>query len=271
MRLGISSWTYPWSCGVTGFTQPAHPLTLADLLDRAAELRVGVVQVADNLSLHKLDVSELREVCAQAASLSIVVEVGTRGVDPSHLRHYLALAVEFKASVLRTLIDTPQPDASLEQTEKSIRAVVRAFEGAGVTLALENYERYSCDELAALIRRLETRRVGICLDTVNSLGALETPERVVEALAPWTVNLHVKDFTIERVPQKMGFLVSGAPAGEGRLNIPWLLGRMNQINPQMSAILEQWPPQAESVEAAVLMERQWAEKGIRYLRSCGCT
>jgi hypothetical protein len=84
------------------------------------------------------------------------------------------------------------------------------------------------------------------------------------------VNLHVKDFVIERVPQMMGYVVRGAPAGTGMLAIPWLLSKMPP-NSNMTAVLEQWPPLNESVEATVAMEREWAEQGVRYLRSCGCT
>jgi hypothetical protein len=54
------------------------------------------------------------------------------------------------------------------------------------------------------------------------------------------------------------------------LAIPWLLGEMPPGN-NMSAILEQWPPLRESIEATVAMEQEWAEQGIQYLRSCGCT
>ena len=269
MRLGISSWTYPWAIGVSGFPPPPRPMRLADLLEKAAALKVGVVQVADNLPLHKLDSHELRDARDQAVRLGLTIEIGTRGVEPGHLLLYLGLAVEFDAVLLRTLIDGLESQPSLEQAEKWIRDVLPQFEDQGITLGLENYEKHSCSDLATLVRRLESHRVGVCLDTVNSLGALETPERVVETLAPLTVNLHVKDFVIDRVPQMMGFVVSGAPAGAGRLAIPWLLGQMPPGN-RVSAILEQWTPPRESVEATVAMEQEWAERGVQYLRSCGC-
>ena len=270
MRLGISSWTYPWAIGVSGFPLPPRPMRLADLLDRASALKVGVVQVADNLPLHKLDSAELRDAHNQAASLGLTIEIGTRGVEPAHLLHYLDLAVQLNAALLRTLTHSVESQPSLEQAEKWIRDALPKFEAQGITLGLENYEKHSCRDLAALVRRLGSRHVGICLDTVNSLAALETPERVVETLAPLTVNLHVKDFVIGRVPQMMGFVVSGAAAGTGSLDIPWLLGQIPPSN-NVSAILEQWPPLRESVEATVAMEREWAEQGVRYLRSCGCT
>jgi len=271
MRLGISSWTYPWAVGVKGFAPPPKPLRLVDLLERASALKVGVVQIADNLPLHKLDDAELRAARDQAVGLGLQIEIGTRGAEPDHLLRYLDLAVRFDAVLLRTLIHTAESQPSLEQAEKWIRKALPEFEAAGVTLGLENYERHSCRDLAALVRRLESGRVGICLDTVNSLGALETPEYVVETLGPLAVNLHIKDFVIERVPEMMGFTVRGAPAGEGMLNIPWLLEQMARRNNRLSAILEQWPPWRDFVEATVAMEREWAEQGVRYLRSCGCT
>jgi sugar phosphate isomerase/epimerase len=269
VRLGISTWTYPWAIGVNGYPPPVRPLRLSDLLDRAAALKVQVVQIADNLPLHKVDRSEIRDVRDQAVSLGIKIEIGTRGVEPDHLLRYLRLALELDAVLLRTLTHTSESEPSLGQAEQWIRTVLPEFEANGVVLGLENYEAHSCFALAGLVRRLDSRLVGICLDTVNSFGALEPPEGVLQTLAPLTVNLHVKDFVIERVPYKMGFVVRGAPAGSGRLDIPWLLRQMRTDD--ISVILEQWPPPQDSVETAITMERDWAERGVQYLRSCGCS
>jgi hypothetical protein len=123
MRLGISSWTYPWSIGMDGFPSSRHPIRLADLLTRASLLQVQVVQVADNLPLHLLDEGELRDACAQAAELGLTIEVGTRGVDPARLRQYLKIALSLKARMLRTLLDPPSSQLSLKQAEASLRKV----------------------------------------------------------------------------------------------------------------------------------------------------
>ena len=92
-----------------------------------------------------------------------------------------------------------------------------------VTLALENNEAFSAAEFAMLIRRIASPRVGICLDTANSLGRPETLETVVEQLAEHAVVLHAKDYDIHRVDTRMGFSVTGTPAGEGRVNFDWVL------------------------------------------------
>jgi sugar phosphate isomerase/epimerase len=270
MRLGISSWTFPWAVGVPGFPPPAKPFRFADLLARASLLKVGVVQVADNLPVHKLDRAELRDARDQAVSLGLTIEIGTRGVEADHLRKYLKFAQEFDAPLVRTLTHSSKSQPTLEEAEECIREVLPEFEAQGVTLGLENYEVHPCVCLADLVRRLESRHVGICLDTTNSLGALETPQHVVEVLAPLTVNLHIKDFVIDRAPHLMGFIVRGARVGTGRLNIPWLLERLPRRD-DMSVILEQWPPQERSIEAAAATEQEWAVSGVQFLRSCGCT
>ena len=100
------------------------PETLADLLERAAVLKVGVVQVADNLPLHALDSIELRDARDQALSLGLRIEIGTRGVEPAHLLRYLRLAVSFDAALLRTLTRSVEQQPSLERAEKWIREVL---------------------------------------------------------------------------------------------------------------------------------------------------
>ena len=62
---------------------------------------------------------------------------------------------------------------------------------------------------------LEIDRIDVALD-----------EEVTRALAPHTLNLHLKDFTVRRVSHMMGFVVEGTPAGQGMLDVPWLLRHM---------------------------------------------
>ena len=174
------------------------------------------------------------------------------------------------ARLVRTLVSHPGGRLSLEEAENWLRPLLPEFADHGIMLSLENYEAYPCIDLANLVRRLESDHIGICLDTVNSLGALEVPKCVVETLAPLTVNLHIKDFVIERIPAKMGFVVRGAQAGCGLLDIPWILKQMPPDR-DLSVILEQWPPLGSSVDAAAALEQEWATGGVEYLRECGCT
>ncbi len=265
MRLGIGSYTYTWAVGVPG-TLPEHPLSAPDLLARAAELGIRVVQFADNLPLDRLSMQELQDLAVQANELGISIEAGTRGIDPAHLRQYLNLAHFFQSSILRVVVDTAAYQPSPTEVIDILLPLRTEFEAARVTLAIENHDRFSCRTLANIVHRLGPDWAGICLDTVNSLGALEGPEVVVAELGPLTVNLHLKDFTITRASHNLGFSVEGRPAGQGRLDVPWLLAELKRGGCNPNAILELWTPPEPAITETISKEDFWARESISYLR-----
>ena len=268
MKIGISSWTYPWAIGVRGHELPANPMDAFGLLERAVALEVEVLQIADNLPVDALPASDLSRLSNDARRVGISLELGTRGVEPSHLALFLELARSLDVRLVRTLTSTDGHSPALAQVEAWLREALPGYERAGVTLALENYEAHTSEELASLMRRIGSPGLGVCLDTANSLGALETPAEVVRTLGPWTVNLHVKDFRVARISSRMGYLVTGCPAGAGRLDIPWLLGQVRGFRSAPSVIVEQWPPFTDTLATTITLEAGWAEQSVRHLRMC---
>jgi len=226
-----------------------------------------VVQIADNLPLEKMSAAELEAVRAHASDLGIAIEVGTRGIYPDHLRRMLEICALFGSPILRIVVDTAAHEPSVDEIVTTLVQLQPEFAEAKVVPALENHDRFNTQTFVQIMKRLGRDKAGICLDTVNSFGALEGPELVIDTLAPWTINLHLKDFVIRRHPSAMGFEIVGAPAGTGRLNIPGLLARLKRTPRECNAILEQWPPPAETIKATVQMERDWAVKSIQYLRT----
>jgi sugar phosphate isomerase/epimerase len=265
MRLGLSSYTYTWAVGVPG-QMPAQPLTAFGLLDKAAALGVGVVQIADNLPLDRLSVAEIEALAAAAGRMGARIEVGTRGIQLTHLQAYLRLAARLASPILRVVIDTPEHHPAPDEVVALLGPAMPEFERAGITLAIENHDRFPAAVLSDIVRRLGSPRAGVCLDTVNSFGALEGPEHVVRTLAPFTVNLHVKDFTIARANHNMGFAVSGCPAGQGRLDVPWVLRELAARGRDPNAILELWTPPEPAIEATIAKEDAWARDSVAYLR-----
>lgn len=272
MKLGLSTYTYTWSIGVPGHL-PANPMTALGLLSEAERLGVRVVQFADNLPLDQLAPEELQAVLDCATQKGIQIEVGTRGIAPEHLRRYLDLAVRFQSPILRIVIDTAAHHPSPEEVVQTLAPLEADFIHAGVCLAIENHDRFQTPALADLVRRLGTHWVGICLDTVNSFGALEGPQVVVDALGPLTVNLHFKDFTVFRANHMMGFTIEGRPAGQGKLNAHWLLSELTRYGRDCNTILELWTPPMlaptpeETIDATINKERRWAEESVAYLRN----
>jgi 3-oxoisoapionate decarboxylase len=80
------------------------------------------------------------------------------------------------------------------------------------------------------------------------------------------VNLHVKDFTIYRTSHMMGFTIAGRPAGQGMLDVPWLLGELRRHGKDPNAILELWIPPEQELADTISKELRWAQESIAYLR-----
>jgi sugar phosphate isomerase/epimerase len=264
VRLGIGSYTYTWAVGVPG-REPERRLTAADLVRRAAALGLPCVQIADNLPLDALDDGERRALLSLAAETAVAIEVGARGLTPDRLFLYLDLAVFFHSPILRFVIDGPGHEPAIDEVVGVVGAALPRLRGAGVRLALENHDRLKAGEFRDIVLRTDPEWVGICLDTVNSMGAGEGTAEVVAALAPHTLNLHLKDFVVERVSHKMGFVVTGSPAGQGMLRIPWLLAEVRAHGRCQSAILELWTPPASTLEETVALEAAWADESLRFL------
>ncbi len=267
MKLGIGSYTYVWACGVPGYPPPASPLTAIALCDRAARLGVRVVQIADNLPLHTLDAGALDALRRRADDLDLELEVGTRGIAAEHLNRYVGIAGRLRSRILRVVIDTPTDRPSPDEVVARLLPQTRLLESAGITLAIENHDRFKAKALLAIIEALGSRHVGVCLDTANSLGCLETIEQVVETLGPRTVNLHLKDVGVVRAPHHKGFVIEGRPAGQGQIDFPRVLQRLREFGVDPNAIIELWPPPEPTLAAAIEQEDQWATASVAYVRS----
>ncbi len=265
MRLGISSFTYSWAVGVRGLP-PERPLGALALVERAAALGVKVLQFGDNLPLARLPEGEIVALAERAGALDISLEVGTRGIAPENLRTYLALAERLHSPILRVVIDTAEHRPSEDEAVAMLRGAMPEFERAGVCLAIENHDRFPVRKLARLVERVGSEAIGICLDVANSLGCMEGPQLVLDALGPLAVNLHLKDFVVRRHWHNLGFVIEGCPVGEGALDVPWLLSEMRRHGRDVNAILEQWTPPEATLEASIRKEEAWAEAGVRTLR-----
>ena len=270
MRLGIGSYTYGWTSGTYGSnisqSEAFQYLTAYDLIDRAVVANIPVVQICVKPDLGAMTTDELKALRQYAIDNNKEIEVGTVGSDPQHLLKFLVIAETLSANLVRTIFTNPSHALKDEHTQ--IAKIADQYAEKQVYLAIENHETSSFLDLQALCQDIDNEYIGICLDTVNSLGRGEGVREVTEALMPFTKCLHVKDFTVVRHKSDMELTITGASAGEGKLDIPAQLQLLNQYCPEASVILEQWTPLQETLDATVQLQEQWAEAGIKYLKTC---
>ena len=266
MKLGLGSYALAWAIGVPGYP-PQKPLDVFGFVRVAAQHGFAVVQIVDNLPLAELSNAELEHLKKLTRELGLEVEIGTRGIHDGNLERYLGIAEFFGSSLLRVVVDSSNHHPSPDEVVETVRDVLSLLEHSNVTLAIENHDRFSAGTLAHIVTALDSPSVGICLDTVNSFGALEGPETVLETLGPFVVNLHVKDFAVRRAEHNMGFTIFGTPTGQGLLDVPKLVGRLQALGRDFNAILELWPAPEATVQATVAKEARWVGESAAYLKN----
>jgi sugar phosphate isomerase/epimerase len=264
-----------WSIGFQGANpafpekaaRPAHPLTALGLLEKACQLGVRLVQTGPNLGFDRLSGTEQEEFIQKARAWGVALELGTRGLDTDHLVEQVALAKRMGAGLIRTLPEIRgQYAASAALLPPVLRQILPVLEREHVQLAIENGKLPAAD-LRTALDELGSPQVGVVLDMVNSLAVPEGWKEVTELLAPHTMCVHYKDFTIRRAWHMMGFICEGAPAGKGLVNWRWLFDQLKASPFDFNVIIELWPPEQETLEETIALEQAWAEESVRFMRT----
>lgn len=261
MAIGLSTYAFFWR----GSAAAARPLGLREMLDETATLGASVFQVCDYPAVESLAPAELRGLRDHAASLGITLELGTRGISPDHLERYLQLAGALGARFVRTMLRTTSHQPSVDEAVALLGRVLPRYTDQGVTLGLETYEQVSTADLLAVIRAVDRPGLGVCLDPGNCVARLETPEYVIGQVAPYVVNMHVKDFTFTRQEGWVGFSLTGCPLGTGLLDYDAMIRAVAPEARGISQVVEHWLPRGADLEETGRTEREWTRHSAAFL------
>ena len=264
--LGIGSYAFRWAGGI-GDRIPPDPITPIDILDRAAALGIGLVQFADNIPLHRQAPEAVTALAERATALGICIELGMTGCDPALVGTYLDLARELDASLLRIAPSAEESARSDRDVAALFRAILPAAKAAQVTLAVENHFHLPSPRLVSIIEDVADANLGVCLDVANSIACEEWPARTIALLAPYAVNLHLKDFRIALDPHGVGCAIVGVPLGQGLTNIGAVLEVLAKHGrADINTILEHWLPWQGSLAASAEQELSWLEQSVAAAR-----
>jgi 3-oxoisoapionate decarboxylase len=123
-----------------------------------------------------------------------------------------------------------------EQSWQALLLARPVVEKHEVKLAVENHKDLRAGELADVLKRLDSRQVGACVDTGNNIALLEDPLEVVQTLAPYAVSSHIKDMGVEEYPD--GFLLAEVPFGTGFLDLAKIIETLRRARPEIRFNLE---------------------------------
>ena len=265
MKLGLGSYAYRWSIGI-GDQVPEVPLTPFDLLDRAEALGLQVVQYADNMPLDRLDEAGQHRLRETARAKGLALELGTQSFDAAEVSRYLVIAERLQAKIMRVALDAADAKVPVAELCEQLRPLLARARDAGIRIAIENHFNYPSPRMVELLDAVDDPTLGVCLDVANSICAGEWPKETITQLAPFAINLHLKDYVIVPDPYGVGFAIHGVPLGEGRADIPWILDQVAHCGPDLSVILEHWLPKGDDVVVARRAEQPWIERTVAAAR-----
>ncbi len=265
MKIGLGSYAYRWSIGIHDH-RPPEPLTPLDLLHKASELGVGVVQYADNMPLHRVSAADLQELALESKRIDIDIELGAQGLNGDLLATYVDLAETLGSRLIRLSLDAEDATKPLDRIERELSSVLARCQAQGVSLAIENHFHFPSPKLVAILQQIDHPSLGICLDVANSIAVQEWPQETIELLAPFAQNLHLKDYRIQLDPYGVGFRVTGTPLGQGQLDIGMVFDALEASGRDVNVILEHWMPQGATGVETRRMEDDWIAQSVHAAR-----
>ncbi len=265
MKLGLGSYAFRWSIGLKD-RRPARPMAAMEVLEAAHDHGLALVQYADNMPLDRLSADEHRALKARADGYGMGLELGTQSFDAEEIGRYIPIGERIGARILRVALDAEDARIPVKELAAEIRELLPDGRRAGLRFAIENHFNYPSPRMVELLDAVDDDALGVCLDVANSICAGEWPMTTVRMLAPYTINLHLKDYVIAPDPYGVGFRIQGVPLGEGRAEIGAIFAALAHCPDDMSVILEHWMPPDDDQATTCRMEREWLARTVATAR-----
>ncbi|GIU75595.1 MAG: hypothetical protein KatS3mg004_2682 [Bryobacteraceae bacterium] len=105
----------------------------------------------------------------------------------------------------------------VRRSHRRLALAVPLAEKHRLPLGIENHKDFTAQEMPEIFRKYSSEYFGACIDFGNNLALLDEPMELIEALAPWVINTHVKDMAVQEYAD--GFLLSEVPLGKGIVDL----------------------------------------------------
>ena len=141
-------------------------------------------------------------------------------------------------------------DAACKAAVRRVEPILRKYK---MPLAIENHKGWRSEELAAWVRSTGSEYVGVCLDLVNNVSLIETPQQTMDILAPYTIFVSFKDVGVDFYSD--GILLSEVAFGDGLLDLPGIVARFQKKDPTMLFQLEMLT--RDPLKVPIFTEQYW--------------
>jgi sugar phosphate isomerase/epimerase len=235
------------------------------LLDRARSLNARAVQLCDNLPWIALSHSDIKDIAAHASKYDLEIELGIKGRVEDIDASLIEKAIVLRSKIIRIVVNYFPGSISFNEIMASFKNIMKEMANVDISIAIENHFSYPPAQWLDLISTVDHPHLGICLDPVNAVSTLSSPDESVDALSPHAISVHAKDISITRL--NTGFYISGCPLGEGIIDWKKYMGIIYLSPHTPNIFVENWMDKASSEEETLCQEHQWVVSGMEYLQN----
>jgi sugar phosphate isomerase/epimerase len=273
--IGLAAYSLPWRCGFAGAGTPRAcpaPLDAYGLLDMAAAHGLSTVELPIGALLPDLEGATLAAFKARADALGLGIVADFGVVDVPALERLIPAAASLGARTLRVMLSTILEgaragvpggwEAHLAGKIAELKRLRPLAEAHGVTLAPENHQDATSDDLLRVCEEVGGDHIGVTLDAVNPLAVGEAPLVFARKLGARIVDVHLKDYHV--YPTGSGYRLVRCPLGEGVLDLPGLFALLAEVAPHATCNIELAALHARHIR--LLEDAWWASFPARDVR-----
>jgi 3-oxoisoapionate decarboxylase len=261
-----------FSIGATSYvfryllSDPTRAPRLDDLLLLARKAGLESFQVCENARPLSASPKEWIQLARQANDLGLDLSLGCMTLDSEIIFNYLDRIEAIGGNYLRLVLEREgEPALTLERIRRFLDGIVPQLEARKICLAIENHFEIPSRLLAEAANAYPASLIGFCVDVANSLRNFEDTNTVLDLLNPRAICYHLKDYVV--AGSNVGFAVSGAPLGEGRIGVRELIRRIRRNHKSMPQMfIETWTPVTGHWEVDVDKDAIWLAASIENLR-----
>jgi 3-oxoisoapionate decarboxylase len=221
-----------------------RPRTPYELLEFAHSIGAGGVQAV----LTSFDTEYLKKVRQRVEEYGMYLEITIPlpAGDTSEFERAVRASKEAGAHCLRSVCLSGRRYENFSTLEEwrefvagsraKLGRIAPILERNRIALGIENHKDFTAEEMAPLMKECSSEYLGTCLDWGNNLSLLDDPYELVEALAPFVINSHIKDVAVEEYDE--GFLLAEVALGQGILDLPRILNAIRKRRPNVRFSLD---------------------------------
>lgn len=215
------------------------PRTALEYLELAHSVGAGGVQ-ADLASLDPAYLKKVRALTEKLGAYFEVLERLPRDGEEAKFEATVKAAKEAGAIAMRsvcligrryeTFNTLEEWRAFVADSRMRLTRAARIVEKHRLPLGIENHKDFTAEEMAPLMKEYSSEYMGVCIDFGNNISLCDDPMDLVESLAPFVINTHIKDNGVEECED--GFLLSEVPLGAGFLDLKRIVNVVRARRPQ---------------------------------------